>query len=97
MSSFPLFYPCPILFQWESFLDCDHLPRPENEAAVNSFLTAWEEEEDWVNIDTLLEGLREAEEVIMGNIHMQTHTHTHTHTHTLHCATTSQCLNPYTH
>ena len=80
LSSASLFYPSPILFQWESFLGCDHLPRPENEAAVNSFLTAWEEEEDWVNIDTLLEGLREAEEVIMGT-HTHTHTHTHAHTH----------------
>ena len=88
LSSASLFYPSPILFQWESFLGCDHLPRPENEAAVNSFLTAWEEEEDWLNIDTLLEGLREAEEVIMGThthtrtrTHADTHTHTRTHTH----------------
>ena len=49
--------------QWQRYLACDPLPELEDEAGINTFLTMWEMEKDWSDVDTLLEGIRVAEEV----------------------------------
>jgi cancer susceptibility candidate protein 1 len=48
--------------QWQRYLACDPLPELEDEAGINTFLTMWEMEKDWSDVDTLLEGIRVAEE-----------------------------------
>ena len=49
--------------QWQRYLDCDPLPEPEDEAAVSTFLTLWEMDNDWMSVDSLFEGIQVAEKV----------------------------------
>nr|WAW84847.1 dynein axonemal intermediate chain 7 [Halisarca dujardinii] len=49
---------------WQRYLTCDPLPELEDEAAVNSFLSLWDMEEDWTSLDWLLEGIHGAEKFL---------------------------------